>query len=123
MRAISNNETARKRTAVTPKRSETAVVKRPTLVSDSAGGSTTSWTTIGTYSCRIASGTPWNFPAELLTASQIKATSIWTVGLPHTVTIGQEDIIEINGERFEVFGQWGPKRPRTEYKVIVLRVE
>ena len=123
MRAISANETTRKRSAVAPKRASTCTLKRPTLASDSAGGSTTSWSTIGTYSCRVAPGTPYNFPMEVLAASQIKATSVWTIGMPYSTTVQTEDIIEIGSDHFEVIGQWGSKSPMTELKVVCSKVE
>jgi hypothetical protein len=123
MRAISAGETTRKRNAVAPKRTETATVKRPVRTTDNAGGFTTTMSTIATYSCRVATGTPWNFPVEMLTIHKIKATSVWTIALPCDATITQEDIIEINGADFEVIGHWDVKRPMTEYKVLAMRVE
>jgi hypothetical protein len=122
MRGISEGETARKRQAVAAKRSETAVIRRPTRTPDGTGGLTESPTVVGSYACRVAPGAPYNLPMEALAAAQIKATSIWTIGLPHDAEVETDDVIEINGERFEVLAQWGAKRPLTEMKVIALKV-
>ena len=123
MRAISTNETARKRTHVSPKRDSTAVIKRNTLASDGEGGSIDSWATIGTYSCRVAPNTDYNFPVEIVKAEQLKTTSVWSIGLPWNADVETEDYILVGDEFFEVVGDQGAKSPLTETIALCYKVE
>jgi len=123
MRAISSNETARKRTHVTPKRATTAVVMRPTLSDDGAGGFTDSPTTVGTYSARVAPNTDYNFPMELIKAGEMKSTSVWAIGFPVTADVQVQDYIESGGATFEVVGVNNEKEPLTEILALCYKVE
>lgn len=123
MRAISAGEMTRKRSAVAPKRDKTATLKRPTYTTDSQGGYTDTLSTVGTYSCRVAPGAPFNFPTEMELSEAMKATSIWNIGLPYSTTVQTKDIIEVDSYSYEVLGQQGGKTNQTETRVICLRME
>jgi hypothetical protein len=123
VRAVSTNETARKRAHVAPKRDSTAVVKRNTLAADGAGGFTDSWATIGTYSARVAPNTTYNFPVEIVRAAQLKGTSVWAIALPWNADVTVSDYIEVGSDHFEVVGTNDAKSPLTEILLTCYKVE
>lgn len=95
---LSNGQIASMRTTLERTLPDTAVVSRPTNVSDGAGGWTQTWATVATVACRVAvpSG------GEVVIAGKLDAVGTWTITLPALTDVAAADRIAVGARTFEV---------------------
>lgn len=95
---------------------DTAVVERPTDVSDGAGGQTRSWVTVATPKCRLApSG---QTPNEREIAASIGAPALWIIQLPAATDVTVKDRLTVLGRRFEVVNIPGARSVEITRRVL-----
>jgi SPP1 family predicted phage head-tail adaptor len=88
---------------------ETVVVSRRTLTSDSLGGRTDSWTTAATTVGRIAPVSA----GEAILAGQQRIVANWKITLPANTDVRNEDRLTIGSRVFEVVGIQGAETRET----------
>jgi head-tail adaptor len=99
---------------------ETALVKRPTLVSDSAGGYTeTAAPTAVTVACRVA---PSRSPAELALAERVSAVQGWMVTVPYATDVRATDRLIVGTRTFEVIGILGAETYETARRCVCVEI-
>ena len=88
---------------------ETVVVSRRALTSDSLGGYTEGWTTAATTVGRIAPVSA----SEALLAGQQRIVANWKITLPANTDVRDEDRLTIGARVFEVVGILGAETRET----------
>lgn len=85
---------------------DTAVISRPVRTSDSAGGFTTSLTTVATVDCRLVR----TRAQEVLAGNREVTYTDWTITLPYGTDVRPDDVITINAQTYQVIatrvGSW-----------------
>lgn len=103
---LSSSEIAAMRADLNWMLPDTALIERPTQVSDTSGGYTETWATVATVACRVAvpSG------GEEVIAGKLDAVGTWTITLPALTDVAAADRITVGTRVFQVAL---PLRPRS----------
>jgi len=89
----------------------TGVIKRKSLVSDGAGGFTSSETTVATVACRVAPQA--TLGGEQVVAGKLTSQAAWLVTLPQGTAIKEMDWIVVGSETYDVVAVRGPRTNET----------
>lgn len=84
---------------------EACTIVRRTLVSDGAGGQTSTETSVSSL-CRVAPSN--NMPADRMLAGAQQDQVLWRITLPAGVDVRSADRIDVGARSFEVKGVYGP---------------
>jgi head-tail adaptor len=80
---------------------DTATIQRATDTRTAAGGTSQSWTSAGTASCRLSSR---GVPREYLALGAQRGAQYWMVTLPHDADVTRKDRLVIGARTLEVVG-------------------
>lgn len=88
----------------------TAIIQTRVFHSDGGGGGTTTWTAVGTVSCRLSpmSGMT-SFDSEGMTAGRITQQAKWLLTLPQSSTVTTDSRVKINAGTYEVLALHEPR--------------
>lgn len=119
------NELARIRTMLTDAMATSVLVRRRTAASDGAGGTTYTWATVATTTCRLeAEGPPE--ATEQLTAEQLLARARFYVVMSAAIDVRPQDRLSISGayevDVLDAFGAKGSERTLVQYVLVEGRV-
>jgi head-tail adaptor len=103
---LSDAQIASMRTTLERTLPDTAVIQRPTQVSDGGGGYTETWPTVATVACRVAQPSG----GEQVIADKLDAVGTWTITLPALTDVAAADKIMVGSRIFMVAL---PLRPRS----------
>ena len=95
MRPISSAELVRMRNTMKSNFQSSALVERPTVSSDGLGGTTTSWSTVGTYSCRLNRSHWW--PKIESVGGRTDEITPFDVVFEHGTDIREGDRLTVDG--------------------------
>ncbi len=99
---------------------ETALVKRRVLTTDSAGGQTATWpSTTVTTTCRVA---PSRTPVEQILADRVAAVQGWTVTLPYGTDVRAQDRLYVGSRVFEVIGVLAAETFETARRCVCVEI-
>lgn len=108
------------RTASLTMRDKTATVISPTFLSDGMGGFTTSWATLGTYSCRLSPEIS-SRDTEKVIGERLKSSQIFSIFLPHTATVNEDYRIIVDGQQYEILQIIPPQSYLVEIRVLTIK--
>ena len=109
MSYLTQQELQQFRNDIAPLLSGEAVIERPSLVSDGAGGYTTEWDTLDTVPARFEPYNRATPAAEEAQSEHYMATKIWFMYCPSGTDIKPIDRVTFEGSQFEVAGVREPR--------------
>jgi SPP1 family predicted phage head-tail adaptor len=115
---ISTGDLAAMRGTLTASLPDTAVIKRDTQVSDSAGGYTVTTVDLATVACRVAPSTG----REQSIAGRLDAVGTWTLTLPAGTDVTAADRIAVGARTFEVVLPLAPRSWEIGRRIVCLEI-
>lgn len=98
---------------------DSASIRRPVVANDGIGGTSRTWSVVGTVKCRMAVNAAGD---SAVLAGQIVERAPWRVTFPALTDIRNTDRLVINGKTLEVVGVAGPSTYETARVVVCTEV-
>jgi hypothetical protein len=103
---------------------DTCTISRPALVSDGAGGQTSTYSQVGgTIACRLSPAGVGTQSDEMELADRDTSTTDWIVTLPAGTDVGEKDRVLTGGRTFEVTRVKAPMSWEISRRVLAIEVK